>query len=277
MKNQSDSNMNRREFVKSAMFTTAGIMAMPSLASSMTASDSDMQVMDLHVHLTNSFTIEKAMEVSRQRNMKFGILEHPAPEGWLASDADLKRYIDNLRQYPVFIGIQPIYLGWSKNFSKEVLDQLDYVLMDPQTIPQDDGSYLKIWWFNAYVDDEEEFMTRYMKHCMNILHNEPIHIFSWPLSIPACIGRDYYKVWTPERKQAIISAAKERKIAIEINDMWHIPDEEFIVEAKKQGLKFTFGTDSRDPAAAGRLTYGMKMLKKCGITQEDLFIPAGKS
>lgn len=267
------SGMNRREFVKSALYTSASLFALPVFASDVREKNADLQVMDLHVHLTNSFTIEKAMEVARQKKMKFGILEHPAPDGWIRSDTELKQYIDNLRKYPVYIGIQPVYLGWSRNFSRELLSRLDYILMDPQTIPQDDGSYLKIWQFNAYVDDEEKFMQRYMKHCMNILNEEPINIFSWPLSLPACIGRDYYNLWTPERKQAIITAAKNRNIAIEINDMWHIPDRDFIIQAKKEGIRFSFGTDSRDPVAAGRLTYGMKMIDACGLNQNDLFIP----
>ena len=269
--------MNRRDFVKSAVLTSATILTMPAMASFKSNSGQDSQYMDLHVHLTDYFNIEKAVEIAKQRNMKFGILEHPAPEGWIKSDVELNQYIDRLRQYPVYIGIQPIYLGWSKAFSKEVLDRLDYILMDPQTVPQEGGGFMKIWWFNAYVDDEEEFMNRYMKHCLNILNQEPINIFSWPLSIPACIGRDYYKLWTPERKQAIITAAKNRNIAIEINDMWHLPDEDFIMEAKSQGLKFSFGTDSRDPNIAGLLTYGMKMVKKCNLTVKDFFVPAGKN
>jgi hypothetical protein len=45
----------------------------------------------------------------------------------------------------VRIGLQPVYPGWSKAFSKPVLDQIDYILMDALTLPKPDGGWLAIW------------------------------------------------------------------------------------------------------------------------------------
>jgi len=73
--------------------------------------------------------------------------------------------------------------------------------------------------------------------------------------------------------QAIVSAAKGRGIAIEINDMSHTPDERFIRMARDQGLKFTFGSDARN-ADAGRLAYCKSVARQCGLTQADFFVPA---
>ncbi len=272
MKTETFHASNRREFLKNALLSSAFLYTVPSLASCALSDDPGSIYMDLHVHLSNALTIEQAVKISEQRNIKFGIVEHPAPNGMLGNDEDLKKYIDMLRKYPVYVGIQPVFRNWSKMFSPDLLKKLDYVLMDPQTIPQDDGSFLRIWQLDAYVDDKEKFMERYMEHSLGILNNEPISIFGWPLSLPQSIGRDYYELWTPERKQAIIDAAKAHNIAIEINDMARVPDENFILTAKNQGLKFSFGSDSRNNNA-GRLTYGMEMVKKCGLTKTDLFIP----
>jgi histidinol phosphatase-like PHP family hydrolase len=112
-----------------------------------------------------------------------------------------------------------------------------------------------------------------MAHNLEVLsNNEPINIFGWPLFLPVCIARDYYTLWTKERMQQIISAAKKRNIAIEINDMSHTPHELFINMAKEQGLKFTFGSDTRDQKA-GRLDYCKYIAKKCNLKREDFFIP----
>jgi histidinol phosphatase-like PHP family hydrolase len=272
MENITPRSPNRREFVKSAILTSASLFVIPSISSCDTKEIDFDIFMDLHVHLSNMLTIEQAVEISRQKEIKFGIVEHPGPEGFLKGDKELKEYIDKLRKYPVFIGIQPIYRNWSKAFSPDLLKKIDYVLMDPQTIPQDDGGYLRIWQLDAYVENKESFMERYMEHSLGILNHEPINIFGWPLSLPSCIGRDYYEVWTRERKQAIIDAAKARNIAFEINDMARVPDEDFIRMAKDQGLKFSFGTDSRNKYA-GRLTYGMEMAKKCSLTKDHLYYP----
>jgi histidinol phosphatase-like PHP family hydrolase len=266
--------MERRTFIKNAGLASGALLLSTRSADAKTSEEYDFPLIDLHVHLTNDFTIEWAMEIAKKRNVKFGIVDHPAV--WaIKDDADLKRYIEKLRKYPVYVGLQPIDLGWSKRFSPELLSKIDYVLMDPQRVPMGNGETLQIWQFDTYVEDTDEFMKRYMAYAMEILNNEPINIFAWPLFLPVCIARDYYTLWTEERMQQIISAATKRKIAIEINDMSHTPHDKFILMAKKAGLKFTFGSDSRSPNA-GRLAYSKAVAKKCNLKKEDFFIPVSK-
>lgn len=263
--------MKRRKFIKSTGIA-GGMMIMSPLAYSMELPDKyDFDVVDMHVHTTNTFTMEKIMELGVKRNVKFGIVEHPAV--WaIKDDADLKKYIDNLRKYPVYIGLQPMTTGWTKDYSPELLRQLDYILMDPQTIPLGNGEFQRIYELETYVEDTEEFMERYMNHSISILKNEPINIFGWPLFLPVCIARDYYALWTEKRMARIIDAAKARDIAIEINDMAHTPHEKFILMAKEAGLKFTFGSDSRNPNA-GRLVYSKAVAKKCNLKESDFYRP----
>jgi histidinol phosphatase-like PHP family hydrolase len=267
--------MQRRTFIKNAGIVT-GIMVMSPLSGHVkTFGDYDFPLMDLHVHTTDKFTIDQIMEIAEKRKVKFGIVEHPAV--WaIKDDADLKKYIENLRKYPVFIGLQPMTTKWAASFSPEIIKQLDYVLMDPQTIPLGNGEYQRIYELETYVEDTEAFMDRYMEHSLNILRTEPINIFGWPLFLPVCIARDYYTLWTEKRMVQIISAAKDRHIAIEINDMAHTPHEKFILMAKEQGLKFTFGSDSRN-SNAGRLEYCKAIAKKCKLKDEDFYKPGMNS
>jgi histidinol phosphatase-like PHP family hydrolase len=254
----------------------AGMMAAtPLLANIKAADDYDFPLMDLHVHTTDQFTMEQIMKIAEERKVKFGIVEHPAV--WaIRNDEDLKKYIDKLRKYPVYIGLQPMITGWDKTFSPEMLAQLDYVLMDPQTIPLGNGEFQRIWQLETYVEDTEAFMEKYMEHSLNILNNEPINIFGWPLFLPVCIARDYYTLWTEKRMQQIISGAKARNIAIEINDMAHTPHEKFILMAREQGLKFTFGSDARTPNA-GRLAYCKEVARKCKLKSADFYVPGKKT
>ena len=52
--------------------------------------------------------------------------------------------MNEMRKYPVFVGMQPMTTGWHKDFSPGLLAKLDYVLMDPQTIPTGNGQYMRI-------------------------------------------------------------------------------------------------------------------------------------
>jgi hypothetical protein len=264
--------MERRNFLKSSI--AAGVVtALPDLRGAGEQAGDGFPLMDLHVHLTPTFTIDQVMEVAKKTGVQFGIMVNPG--GAVHDDASLRQFVDSLKAYPVYCGLQPMSPGWSKSFSPEAIKLVDYVEMDPQTIPNGNGygETLRIWNFDTYVDDPQKFMEIYMAHTLEVINNnEPLNIFGWPLFLPVCIARDYYTLWTEERMQTIIEALKSRGLAVEINDIAHTPDEKFIFMAKEAGLKFTFGSDTRDQKA-GRLDYCKSVARKCGLKREDFFVP----
>jgi histidinol phosphatase-like PHP family hydrolase len=72
--------------------------------------------------------------------------------------------------------------------------------------------------------------------------------------------------------EKVIEAAKANDVAIEINNRYRIPSAAFIQRAKNAGVKFSFGTNNGD-ANLGRMEYALEMVKQCGITWQDIFIP----
>ena len=265
--------MERRTFFKSPLIAGGLLTALPLPRASASPAGDEFPLVDLHVHLTGAFTIDRVMEIAQRTKVQFGIVVNPG--GAVSDDAGLKRFIESLKPYPVYCGLQPMSPGWSRSFSPETVKQLDYVLMDAQTIPNGNGyaETLRIWNFDTYVDDPQKFMDRYMTHILQVIdNNEPVHIFGWPLFLPVCIARDYYTLWTDERMQKIVAALKRKELAIEINDLAHTPHERFIHMAKEQGLKFTFGSDTRDQKA-GRLDYCRQIARRCALKERDFFLP----
>ena len=274
-----NSSFSRRTFLETSMLASAALAAPIHLgargATSATPPKPAFPVADYHVHLSPMLTIDQAVALGKERGVQIGVVEHPGPNEKLKTDADLREYIETLRKYPVRVGIQPIYPAWSKPFSKNLLDELDYVLMDAITLPNSDGSSLATWQIDTHVDDEEEFMTRYMQFIEQVLTTEPIDIFAWPTFLPVPIAREYNRLWTRPRVDHIIDLAKQKKIAIEINEVAHVPDEAFILSAKGAGLKFTFGSDSRNQYAA-HFYYCYKMAQKCALIESDMWAPKKK-
>ena len=266
---------SRRNFIHSSVIAGAALALPRHLFAATSTVKPGFAVADFHVHLSPTLSIEQAVELGKERGVQIGIVEHPGPGYPINSDADLKQYIDGLRKYPVRVGLQPVYAGWSKAFSKTLLDELDYVLMDALTLPNPDGTWLAIWQIDTHVDDEEAFMTRYMQFIEQVLTTEPTNIFGWPTFLPVPIARQYTRLWTRPRIHRILDLAKAKKIAIEINEVAHVPDENFIAAAKQAGLKFTFGTDSRNQNAA-HFYYCYQMAQKCGLTEADMFVPKRK-
>jgi hypothetical protein len=265
--------MERRTFLRSAGIASGLLTALPVSPSFGAPAGNDFPLMDLHVHLTGNFTIDHVMEISRKTNVQFGIVVNPGAA--VNDDAGLRKFIDSLQPYPVYCGLQPMSPGWSRSFSPELIKQLDYVLMDAQTIPHGNGyaETLRIWNFDTYVEDSQKFMETYMTHILEVIdNNEPLNIFGWPLFLPVCIARDYYALWTDQRMQKIVAALKGKNLAVEINDLAHTPHERFISMAKEQGLKFTFGSDTRDQKA-GRLDFCKYVAGKCNLKAGDFFVP----
>ena len=279
--------MNRLKFLQTSGLIVAGGMIgnvsnksyLPDelLKKSKTSAQTDFPMMDLHVHRSNNQSIEQIVAKSREKGIIFGVMENVAPWG-IRNDEGLKAYIEAIKPHPVYIGLQPMSPGWSKNLSPELIAQADYVSMDPQVVPNGNGygETIHVWEYASYIEDPEGFMQRNMEHYMTILTgDEPLNIFACPLFLPISIQREYHQLWTKKRMQQIIDAAHARNIAIEINDLVRVPHEEFILSAKKAGLKFTFGSDTRDQKT-GRLDYCKYIAAKCGLTKNDFFIPARK-
>jgi histidinol phosphatase-like PHP family hydrolase len=90
--------------------------------------------------------------------------------------------------------------------------------------------------------------------------------------LPEIIAHDYDRLWTPERMQRVIDAARSNDVAIEINNRYRIPSAAFIQRAKAAGVKFSFGTNNSDPNL-GRMEYALAMVKQCGLAPGDIFLP----
>ena len=120
--------------------------------------------------------------------------------------------------------------------------------------------------------DPEQFMEMLVSRIVGILNHEPIDIHANPTFLPDALARDYDRLWTPERMQRVIEAAKANDVAIEINNRYRIPSAAFIQRAKNAGVKFSFGTNNGDPNL-GRMEYALAMVKQCGLTWQDIFIP----
>lgn len=273
--------MKRKEFLMTSAALVAGSVIggdmFESAAAATTMGESaapSFPLMDLHVHRSEEQTIEQIVEKSKRLGITFGVMQNVAPWG-ITTNEQMQEYIDSLKPYPVYIGLQPMSPGWSKNFSKEIIAQADYIAMDPQMIPNANGygEDVQVWEYATYIDDAEAFMEKNMEHYMKILAgDDPIDIFACPLLLPYCLEREYKRLWTKKRLDMIIDAAKARNIAIEISDMMRVPDEEFIMLAKRAGLKFTFGSDTRDQKT-GRLDYCKRVAARCGLTEKDFFRP----
>jgi histidinol phosphatase-like PHP family hydrolase len=270
---------SRRQFCRN-LLATAGAFAAPAIGS---AAESGPQLVngiplvDFHVHRDGT-TLDKLLEISRQRGVKFGIVEHAGKKEndypiILANDDELGKYIASLEGKPVFKGVQAEYIDWMSCFSKEAVARLDYVLSDAMTIRGKDGRRLKMWSPAFEVPNAEKFMDQYAEFHAEVMSLEPLDILANPTWLPKQIEQQYDSLWTAKRMRIVIDAAVKHNVAMEINSLYRIPRLPLLRLAKEAGVRFSFGSNIRGPEV-GKFDYWVEMIKALGLKPADTFTPA---
>lgn len=237
-----------------------------------------LPLVDYHVHL-DDFGIEKAVEASKAKGIKFGIVEHAGSKVHkypvlLSNDEEMKGYLKMLEGKPVFSGIQAEGVDWMKCFSKEVIAQLDYVLTDALTFREKDGHLVNLWKPEMVkIDDAQDFMDRYVDFHVEILSTEPIDILANGTYLPGVLEKEFDALWTEKRMRNVIDAAVKYGVAIEISGSFKLPKPAFLKMAKGHGAKFSFGSNGRKERV-GMIQYSQEMAQALKLKPPDLFTPA---
>jgi len=254
------------------------LIALFSVYISVTAQQKDpFQLIDLHIHLKGGFTISDAIEKSNNENIKYGIAVNGGIGFPVQNDSQLDSVINEMKKYPQFYkGMQAEGREWINLFTKESIKKFDYVFTDAMTFVDKKGRRNRIWLKDeTWIDDEQQFMDDLVELIVAIISSEPIQIYVNPTFLPELIAGRYDELWTDARMDQVILAAKEHKVAIEINNRFKIPSAKFISRAKNAGVKFTIGTNNIDGNFPGP-EYAREIINKCNLKETDFFIPLKK-
>ena len=223
-------------------------------------------VVDYHTHLKGGLTLEQALANSRRLGIMYGIAVNGGMKFPITSDAGVLDFLASMKGQPCFVGLQGEGREWVTLFSRETIAKFDYIFTDCMTFTDDHGLRRRLWIPEERGDlsDPEQFMEMLVSRIVGILNHEPIDIHANPTFLPEPLAPDYDRLWTPERMQRVIEAAKANDVAIEINNRYRIPSAAFIQRAKNAGVKFSFGTNNSDPNL-GRMEYALAMVKQCGL------------
>ena len=228
-------------------------------------------LIDYHVHLKGDMTYEMALEKSRKSGIQYGIAVNCGLGFPVNDDAGALAFLESMKDSPFMLAMQAEGREWISTFSKKVIRQFDYVFTDAMTYTDENGKRVRLWIPDEVeVGDPEVFMDDLVGRIVKIISTEPIDIYVNPTFLPTVIADQYDALWTPERMDRVIAAAKKHRVAIEINNRYRIPSETFIKRAKDQGVKFAFGTNNTD-SKMGDLNYCREMVTKCGLVASDIW------
>ncbi|NUO81344.1 DUF1080 domain-containing protein [candidate division KSB1 bacterium] len=241
-------------------------------------SNDNFPLMDLHVHLKGGLEMEPALANARKYGFTYGLAVNCGLRMGFETDAEVEKYIATYKKPPhTFFGMQAEGREWLNMFSKETIAKFDYVFTDAMTWTNDNGKRMRLWLPEELeIGDPQNFMDQLVNRIEKILSTEPINLYANATYIPDELNDRYDELWTPARMDRVIKALVDNKIAMEINDRRKIPSATFIKRAKAAGVKFTFGTNNAGGDDLGRLSYCLAMVKECGLTPNDMWIPTAK-
>lgn len=238
----------------------------------------DFPVIDWHVHLKGGLTAEMAHAMSMNYGINYGVAPNAGAGGvgrMLSNDEEVYEYFDEVKDMPFLRGVQGEGRKWTADFSSEALGTFDYLFTDAMTIVDQKGRIARIYRNEEVLPEglsDQKYMDLIVDQTVKILSNEPADIFANAFFLPDFLNDRFDQMWTPERVARVLDVMRENGIALEISARYLIPNEYIIREAKKRGIKFTYGTNNVD-ADFGRLEYSIDMTKKCGLTAADMWFP----
>lgn len=235
----------------------------------------DFPVLDYHVHLKGGLTKEVAAKQSRKTGINYAIAPNCGIGFPITNDEQIMAYLKEMRSQPFIIAMQAEGREWLTTFSQEARDEFDYVFTDALTFSDHKGRRTRLWMpEETWIDNEEQYMDLIVDRICAVLQ-EPASIYVNPCFLPAPMSQRYDEFWTEARMNKFVDALEKSGKALEINELYNIPNKAIIQKAKAAGVKFSFGSNNVTPNVSD-LSYSIRMMKECGITADDMYRPTIK-
>ncbi|MBB4035335.1 hypothetical protein GGR21_001224 [Dysgonomonas hofstadii] len=232
----------------------------------------DFPVLDYHVHLKGGFSKEAAAKQSRKLGINYAIAPNCGIGFPITNDDEVFNFLDTMRNQPFILAMQGEGREWVTTFSEKARNEFDFVFTDALTFNDMKGRRVRLWINEeVMIDDEQKYMDMIVDRTCDMLE-EPADVFVNPFFLPEQLNDRYDEFWTEDRMNKVIDALAKSNMALEINELYKIPNKAIIIKAKNAGIKFTFGSNNISPEV-GRLEYSIYMKNECGLTQQNMYKP----
>lgn len=235
----------------------------------------DFPVLDYHVHLKGGLTKEVAAQQSRKTGINYAIAPNCGIGFPITNDDQITAYLDEMRTQPFILAMQAEGREWLTTFSAEARNEFDYVFTDALTFTDNKGRRTRLWIpEETWIEDEQKYMDMIVDRICSVLQ-EPVNIYVNPCFLPSPMDKRYDEFWTEARMNRFVDALAKSGKALEINELYNIPNKAIILKAKAAGVKFAFGSNNVTPDVS-QLQYSIRMMKECGLTAQDMYRPSIK-
>lgn len=226
---------------------------------------------DEHIHTGSPFNIDSAMQSFYNTGINLGLVVDVENLEKGKENEALTEHLKKYSHLPVFLGIFRNNLQSPQNVPAATAAQFDYVIGDVTKFKNKNGEEVDVL-NDKNIGDREDFMNRYVKAITDGLDKGGLNIWATATLLPESLSSEYDKLWTVDRMNKVIDAAKRNGIAIEVYIPKRIPSISFLKLAKEKGCAFSIGGLFKE----NRLQepdYFYEVIDQCKLDYKDIYIP----
>lgn len=242
----------------------------------MDSSYSFAEKIDLHMHTKFSdgtSSVEEVVKAAEVKGLKVAaVTDHFSEFSDLPkrmSKRSLMEYLSALEGFKLLKGVEAeIFDDGSVSISGDTLTFLDVVIGGLHSVHG-----IGFWGDPTQVLDQSSYMDDIRVALIEAMESRKLDIIAHVMRLPETLLFERSKVFTDKWIQSIVRTASDYGVAVELSGAWKIPDERFVAECLRQGVKLSLGSDAHNSRMVGETSYGIQMLKRLKIDKSSIFIP----
>lgn len=243
-------------------------------------------IIDLHTHTQYSdgqATVEYLIEKANEGGYRTGVSDHLFCSGNETIES-IDRYLDGVEKYGIPVGGET-NIGESLPLKDSQLARFDYLIASVHAVfPKGEPPVILSRYFatKAHYRDSwegydrtrtEEYLELSYKQMVHYMENNRGEILGHAGVMPFYDDLPNDSKAITDWEDSVVALCKKHGYAMEISGMWEAPLERMLRKAKREGLKFTFGSDCHRLEGVGNLRYCKRMAEKLQLTDNDMFVP----
>jgi len=113
-----------------------------------------------------------------------------------------------------------------------------------------------------------ELARGYLNSVMKVMERQRVDVLAHPFQFHGYLAPHL----SQDEIVEFVKLAARKGVAVELNSKYRVPDENFLQECLREGVKLSIGTDAHTAAEVGRVDWPIAMLRKVGARAEDLVL-----
>lgn len=231
---------------------------------------------DLHIHTTFSdgnCTVEEAVKTAEVKGLRVvAITDHYSELQNLPKrmvQGQLPRYLQSLEGFNVLKGVEAEILpDGTPSLSKENADLLDIVIGGLHIIQG-----IVFWSDSTPIWNPRGFVEDIRVAFIKAMESGLLDVIAHATWLPETIRGETSSLITDAWIESVVDAASDCGVAVELNGAWKVPDERFVNECLRRGVKLSIGSDAHFPSMVGEVGYAVDMLKNLNVPDNLIFLP----